>query len=186
MTADDQAPAAQPAVPAGAETAVFGTGCFWCSEAVLRQVDGVISVTSGYMGGSTPNPTYQQVCETDTGHAEVVKVVFDPDKTSYRKLLDWFWKLHDPTTLNRQGGDVGTQYRSALFYADDGQRKAAEASKAAAAADFKDPIVTEITKAGVFYPAENYHQDFYFQNRNKNGYCRMVIEPKLEKLKLKH
>jgi peptide-methionine (S)-S-oxide reductase len=186
MTTDDKTPAAQPAVPAGAETAVFGAGCFWCIEAAYRQLDGVISVTSGYMGGHTANPTYQQVCETDTGHAEVVMVVFDPKKISYEKLLTWFWDLHDPTTLNRQGGDEGTQYRSAIFYANDGQRQTAEASKAAAAAKFKDPIVTEITKATTFYPAENYHQDYYFQNKTKNSYCRLVIEPKLEKLKLKH
>lgn len=178
--------AAMPNVPPGAETATFGGGCYWCLEAAFRQLDGVISVTSGFMGGSAKNPTYQQVCEGDTGHAEVVQIVFDPQKTSYAKLLDWFWNLHDPTTLNRQGNDVGTQYRSVVFYHSEAQHQAAVASKAAAAARFKDPIVTAITKATDFYPAPKDHQDYYFQNKSKNPYCRIVIEPKLEKTGLKH
>jgi peptide-methionine (S)-S-oxide reductase len=187
MTTDNPAsPAPQPTVPAGAQTAVLGGGCFWCIEAAYRQLDGVISATSGYMGGQTANPTYEQVCGGDTGHAEVVKIVFDPAKISYERILAWFWDLHDPTTLNRQGADEGTQYRSAIFYADEAQKKTAEASKAAAAANFKDPIVTEITKAATFYPAEAYHQDYYFRNKSKNPYCRVVIEPKLKKLDLKH
>jgi peptide-methionine (S)-S-oxide reductase len=132
------------------------------------------------------DPTYEQICEGTTGHAEVVQVVFDPKKISAEKILAWFWDLHDPTTLNRQGADVGTQYRSAIFYHSDAHKTLAEASKKAAQANFKDPIVTEITKAVTFYPAENYHQDFYFQNKSNNGYCRMVVEPKLKKLKLKH
>jgi peptide-methionine (S)-S-oxide reductase len=132
------------------------------------------------------NPTYQQVCEESTGHAEVVQVVFDPKKASFDTVLGWFWKLHDPTTLNRQGADQGTQYRSAIFFSTDAQKTAAEESKKKAQADFSDPIVTEITKATQFWPAENYHQDYYFQNKNKNGYCRAVIEPKLKKLKLDH
>lgn len=175
-------------IPAGAvtETATLGAGCYWCIEAAYRQLDGVYSVTSGFMGGTVKNPTYEQVCEGDTGHAEVVQVVFDPKKISYEKILAWFWDLHDPTTLNRQGNDVGTQYRSAIYYHSDEQKKTAEASKAAAAANFKDPIITEITAASEFYPAPADHQDYYFQNKSKNPYCRFVIEPKLKKLKLDH
>jgi peptide-methionine (S)-S-oxide reductase len=179
-------PAKMPAIPAGAETATLGAGCYWCIEAAYRQLDGVHSVTSGFMGGSVKNPTYAQVCDGDTGHAEVVQVVFDPKKISFEKILAWFWDLHDPTTLNRQGNDVGTQYRSAIFYHSDEQKKTAEASKAAAAKNFKDPIVTEITKASEFYPAPQEHQDYYFQNKSKNPYCKYVIEPKLKKLKLDH
>lgn len=179
-------PAKAPEIPAGAETATVGAGCYWCIDAAYRQLDGVISVTSGFMGGSVKNPTYEQVCEGDTGHAEVVQVVFDPKKISYEKLLAWFWDLHDPTTLNRQGNDVGTQYRSAIFYHSEAQKKTAEASKKAAGANFQDPIVTEIAKASEFYPAPQYHQDYYFQNKSKNPYCKYVIEPKLRKLKLDH
>ena len=179
-------PAKKPEVPAGAEVATLGAGCYWCIEAAYRQLDGVHSVTSGFMGGSVKDPTYEQVCEGTTGHAEVVQVVFDPKKITYERILAWFWDLHDPTTLNRQGNDVGTQYRSAIFFHSEEQKKTAEASKAAAAGNFKDPIVTEITKAAEFYPAPEYHQNFYFQNKSKNGYCRFVIEPKLKKLKLDH
>ena len=179
-------PAALPDVPAGAETATLGAGCYWCIEAALKQLDGVHSVTSGFMGGLVKNPTYEEVCGGDTGHAEVVHVVFDPARVSYFKLLDWFWKLHDPTTLNRQGNDVGTHYRSVIFYHSGEQKKAAEASKAAAAGMFDDPIVTEITAASEFYPAPEYHQDYYFQNKNRNPYCVFVIKPKLNKLTLDH
>jgi peptide-methionine (S)-S-oxide reductase len=186
MTVPDKQAAKMPEVPAGAETATLGAGCFWCIEAAYRQLDAVYSATSGYMGGSVKNPTYEQICEGDTGHAEVVHVVFDPKKISYEKILAWFWDLHDPTTLNRQGNDSGTQYRSAIYYYSDAQKKLAEASKAAAQANFKSPIVTEITKATEFYPAENYHQDYYNRNKSKNPYCRFVIEPKLKKLKLDH
>lgn len=186
MTATDKQAAKMPEVPAGAEVATLGAGCFWCIEAAYRQLDGVYSATSGYMGGAEKNPTYEQICSGDSGHAEVVHVVFDPKKISYEKVLSWFWELHDPTTLNRQGNDAGTQYRSAIFYHSDEQKKIAEASKTAAAPKFKDPIVTEITKASEFYPAENYHQNYYNQNKSKNPYCRFVIEPKLEKLKLDH
>jgi len=178
--------AAMPSVPAGAETATFGAGCYWCIEAAFRQLDGVYSATSGFMGGTANNPTYQQVCEGNTGHAEVVQIVFDPKKTTYAKLLDWFWNLHDPTTLNRQGNDIGTQYRSVIFYHSEAQHQTAIASKTTAAAKFKDPIVTAITKASDFHPAPKDHQDYYFQNKSKNPYCRIVIEPKLEKLDLKH
>ena len=186
MPADAKLPAAAPKVPEGSEVITLGAGCFWCIEAAYRQLDGVQAAVSGYMGGTVADPTYDQICEGTTGHAEVVQVVYDPKKISAEKILTWFWDLHDPTTLNRQGADVGTQYRSAIFYHSDAQKTLAEASKKAAQANFATPIVTEITKAGTFYPAENYHQDFYNQNKSKNGYCRVVIEPKLKKLKLKH
>ncbi len=179
-------PAATPEVPAGAETATLAGGCYWCLEAAFRQLDGVYSVTSGFMGGSVKNPSYEQVCLGNTGHAEVVHIVFDPKKVSYQKILEWFWKLHDPTTLNRQGADKGTQYRSAVFFHSEAQKSAAETSKTNAAGNFKDPIVTEITMASDFYPAPEHHQDFYFRNKSKNPYCRAVIEPKLEKTGLNH
>jgi peptide-methionine (S)-S-oxide reductase len=180
-------PAAKtPEPPAGSETATLGAGCYWCIEAAYRQLDGVHSVTSGFTGGAVKNPTYEQVCGGDSGHAEVVQVVFDPKKITYEKILSWFWDLHDPTTLNRQGNDFGTQYRSAIFYHSEAQKKTAEASKAAAAANFKDPIVTEITKASEFYPAPKDHQNYYFENKSKNPYCKYIIEPKLKKLKLDH
>lgn len=165
------------------ELATLGAGCFWCVEAVLEQVDGILGVESGYMGGSVENPTYKAVCTGQTGHAEVVQVTFDPSVISYEAVLAWFWQLHDPTTLNRQGADVGTQYRSAIFTHSDEQRAAAEASKAKAQENFSSPIVTEITPASEFYVAEDYHQDYYRQNRQQ-GYCRMVIAPKLDKLGL--
>jgi peptide-methionine (S)-S-oxide reductase len=186
MTATDKETAKIPEVPAGAETATLGAGCFWCVEAAYDQLDGVYSATSGYMGGALEDPTYEDICNGDSGHAEVVHVVFDPKKISYEKVLAWFWDLHDPTTLNRQGNDSGTQYRSAIYYHSEGQKRIADASKAAAAANFKDPIVTEITQASEFYPAENYHQNYYNENKSKNSYCRFVIEPKLKKLKLDH
>lgn len=186
MNPAEMKPAKQPEVPAGAEVATLGAGCFWCIEAAYRQLDGVYSATSGYMGGSSKNPSYEDVCSGASGHAEVVQVVFDPKKIPYEKVLAWFWDLHDPTTLNRQGNDVGTQYRSVIFHHSEAQKKTAEASKAAAKANFKDPIVTEITKASEFYPAESYHQNYYNENKSKNPYCRFVIEPKLKKLKLDH
>jgi peptide-methionine (S)-S-oxide reductase len=174
-------------MPSDAElaTATFGAGCFWCVEAVLEQLDGVHDVSSGYMGGHVDDPTYQDICSGATGHAEVVQVRFDPAVMSYDALLDWFWRLHDPTTLNRQGADSGTQYRSAIFVHDAGQRAAAEASKQAADATgaFSGPIVTEITDASTYYPAEDYHQDYFRSNKNA-GYCQVVISPKLRKLGL--
>lgn len=185
MTTNAKA-APMPSVPEGADVATLGGGCFWCMEAAYRQVDGVISVTSGYMGGTKKHPTYQDVCTGETGHAEVVQVVFDPKKIPYEKILAWFWDLHDPTTLNRQGNDSGTQYRSVIFYHSAAQKKIAEASKAAVQKVHKESVITEITAASDFWPAENYHQDYYFQNKSKNPYCRFVIEPKLEKLKLNH
>lgn len=162
------------------ETAVFGGGCFWCIEAVFDTIDGVLDTTSGYMGGDVKDPTYEQVCSGKTGHAEVVKVTYDPDKVSYDDLLDSFWKVHDPTTLNRQGADVGTQYRSAIFYADEEQRRVAEASKKSIQSSYRQPIVTEITSAGAFYKAEDYHQNYYSNNKSA-PYCRAVISPKLRK-----
>lgn len=186
MTEKDKQAAKLPEIPAGAETVTLGAGCFWCIEAAYKQLDGVISATSGYMGGAKKNPTYEDICSGSSGHAEVVQVVFDPKKIPLEKVLAWFWDLHDPTTLNRQGKDVGDQYRSVVFYHSEEQKKTAEASKVAAKANFKDPIVTEITPVSQFYPAENYHQDFYKENKSKNPYCRFVIEPKLKKLKLDH
>ncbi len=173
-------------IPDGAETITLGAGCFWCVEAAYSQLDGVYSATSGYMGGTVENPTYEQICTKTTGHAEVVQVVFDPKKITAERVLAWFWDLHDPTTLNRQGNDEGPQYRSAIFYHNEAQKKLAEASKSAAQANFKDPIVTEITAAAKFYSAEKYHQNYYNENKTKNPYCRFVIEPKLKKLKLEH
>jgi peptide-methionine (S)-S-oxide reductase len=172
-------------IPDGAEAIELGAGCFWCTEAVFQQIPGVLSVMPGYTGGETKNPTYQQICAGDTGHAEVARVVFDPQKTSLAKILEVFWKAHDPTTLNRQGGDEGTQYRSAIYYHTEEQRETAENSRAEAAKHFSRPIVTEITRAGEFYPAENYHHDYYRLNKDKNPYCRMVISPKLKKLGLR-
>jgi len=166
------------------ELATLGAGCFWCIEAVLEQIEGVRGVRSGFTGGGLQDPSYRDICTGLTGHAEVVEVQFDPAVLSYADLLDWFWRLHDPTTLNAQGADVGTQYRSAIFYHGTDQREQAEASLAAAAGSFKDPIVTEITAAVEFYAAEGYHQDYYTANREQR-YCQLVIRPKLRKLGLK-
>lgn len=166
------------------EKIILGGGCFWCVEAVFQRVEGVKAAVSGYMGGKVDNPTYREICNGTTGHAEVVEIEFDPSIVSLEDLLDLFWRAHDPTTLNRQGADVGTQYRSVIFYHDDEQNKVAEESKASAQANFDDPIVTQISAATKFYKAEDYHQDYYDQNKNA-GYCRVVIAPKLNKLKLK-
>jgi peptide-methionine (S)-S-oxide reductase len=165
------------------DTATFGAGCFWCVEAVFERLPGVISVTAGYAGGHSSNPTYEQVCTGTTGHAEVAQILFDPSKISYEKLLNVFWEAHDPTTMNRQGADAGTQYRSAIFYHSEAQKAIAERSRAEAQKRFEDTIVTEITPLKVFYKAENYHQD-YFRNNPNAPYCRLVIEPKLKKLKM--
>jgi peptide-methionine (S)-S-oxide reductase len=165
------------------ETITLGAGCFWCIEAVLEQVEGISDVVSGYMGGAVINPTYEQICTGTTGHAEVVQVHFDPSRIDRDLLLDWFWQAHDPTTLNRQGNDIGPQYRSAIFYHSEDQRLAAETSRARAQAKFTSPIVTEISPASTFYAAEEYHQDYYRGNKQQ-GYCRFIIAPKLEKLGL--
>lgn len=166
--------------------ATFGGGCFWCMEAVYQQLTGVVSVASGYMGGKVKNPTYNQVCSGDTGHAEVIQIRFDPARISYRQLLEWFWKSHDPTQLNRQGADVGTQYRSVVFYHADEQKQQAEETRTALndAKTFGGPIVTEIVQAADFYKAEDYHQDYYRLN-GRAPYCQFVIKPKLKKLGLK-
>ncbi len=165
------------------EYAILGGGCFWCVEAVYERIEGVKSVVSGYAGGDTKNPTYREVSSGRTGHAEVVKVEFNPDTISFEEILKIFWKAHDPTTLNRQGYDVGTQYRSIILYNDEKQREIAEQSKSQAQSDFSDPIVTEIESMGEFYEAEDYHQD-YFENNPNAGYCRAIIAPKLDKLGL--
>jgi len=166
------------------EKATFGAGCFWCVEAVFERLDGVQSVVAGYAGGTKPNPTYEEVCTGKTGHAEVAQITYDPAKISYEQLLEMFWKAHDPTTLNRQGADVGNQYRSVIFYHNERQKAAAEKSKIEAQKSFRDPIVTQIQPLTEFYQAENYHQDYYRNNPNA-PYCVIVIKPKLEKLKLK-
>ena len=163
------------------ERATIGGGCFWCLEAVYKRTDGILEVTSGYAGGSRPNPTYEQVCTGATGHAEVVQVSYDAEQIGYEDILSVFWKAHDPTTLNRQGHDVGTQYRSIILYHDEEQRRIAERSKKRAQESFTDPIVTEITALDTFYPAEDYHQDYFEQNPTA-GYCRVIIQPKLKKL----
>jgi peptide-methionine (S)-S-oxide reductase len=163
------------------EIADFGGGCFWCMEAVFERLPGVISVTSGYAGGHTENPTYQDVCTETTGHAEVTQIEFDPAKISYEKLLTVFWQAHNPTTLNQQGADEGTQYRSIILYRDEIQKAAAEKSKAEAQKDFKHPIVTEIVPLKIFWPAEDHHQQYYDENSNA-PYCQIVIAPKLNKL----
>lgn len=186
MEFDANSPADKPTVPEGAATITLGAGCFWCVEAAYNQLEGIHAAVSGYMGGETQEPTYEDICTGTSGHAEVVQVVFDPKVMPLERVLAWFWDLHDPTQLNRQGNDVGTQYRSAIFYLGDHQKKIAEASKQAAQENFDKPIVTEITPAVRFYPAEKYHQDYYFQNKTRNGYCQYVVEPKLKKLKLGH
>ncbi len=167
---------------ANLETAVFGGGCFWCLEAVFQRLSGVQSVESGYMGGHRENPTYQQVCTGGTGHAEVVRLTFDPEQVSYRELLDVFFSTHDPTTLNRQGNDVGTQYRSVIFYNSEEQRKEAEKVIAELSAEhaWPDPIVTSVEPAKTFHVAEDYHQDYYNSN-TAQPYCRLVVGPKVQK-----
>ncbi len=165
------------------ETATLGAGCFWCIEAVVQELNGVQQVVSGYTGGERPNPTYEQICSGTTGHAEVVQITFDPEIIACADLLTVFWRTHDPTTMNRQGPDVGTQYRSAIFYHDEEQKRIAEQSKddTDASGLWPDPIVTEIVPCRQFYPAENHHQNFYRQNPHQ-PYCLFLIEPKLQKL----
>lgn len=171
--------------PAGSfEKATFGTGCFWCTEALFETLDGVQSAVSGYEGGHVTNPTYDAVCSGTTGHAECVEVTYDPDKVAYTELLQAFFRSHDPTTLNRQGADVGTQYRSVIFYHTDEQKQLAETVKAELnqSGAYDKPIVTEISPAVTFYPAEAYHQNYFVQNPDQ-GYCAFVIAPKLDKFK---
>jgi peptide-methionine (S)-S-oxide reductase len=169
------------------ETATLAGGCFWCIETVFNRLRGVESAVSGYMGGHTDNPTYKAICNGDTGHAEVVQVTFDPDLIAFRDLLDVFFTLHDPTQLNRQGNDVGTQYRSAIFWHTPGQKAAAEAviAELNASKQFGAPIVTEVTGATTFYPAEDYHQRYYEQNPHQ-PYCQFVVAPKVAKAQAKY
>ncbi|MCS6974356.1 MAG: peptide-methionine (S)-S-oxide reductase MsrA [Cyclobacteriaceae bacterium] len=166
------------------ELATFGSGCFWCTEAIFQQVAGVQKVVSGYAGGKVKNPTYKEVCTGLTGHAEVVQITFDPSVISYDELLEIFWKTHDPTTLNRQGNDVGTQYRSVIFYHSEVQKKKAEyyRKKLDESGAFGRPIVTEISPFTEFYPAEDYHQNYYRLNPSA-PYCQYIIAPKLEKFR---
>jgi peptide-methionine (S)-S-oxide reductase len=167
------------------EIATLAGGCFWCLDAAYRQIDGVTGVVSGYAGGHRPDPSYEQVSTGSTGHAEVVNVEFDPEVISFPQILEIFWTIHDPTTLNRQGADVGTQYRSAIFYRDDAQKAAADASRDAVQELWSNPVVTEIVPLQAFYPAEDYHQDYYAKNPGQ-GYCVAVINPKLKKLREHH
>lgn len=166
------------------DTITFGAGCFWCVEAVYSDLNGVESVVSGYAGGTVKNPSYKEVCTGNTGHAEVCQITYNPSVISYKELLEVFWQVHDPTTLNRQGGDVGTQYRSAIFYHTDEQKQVAEQFLKTLNQEkvFPDPIVTEITAINNFYPAEDYHQD-YFELNGDNPYCQSVVRPKLEKFR---
>ena len=174
----------QEMIPAGVqtETATFGTGCFWCTEAVFQELKGVYKVTSGYSGGTAKNPSYEEVCSGTTGHAECLQIVFDPKVISFKELLEVFWEAHDPTTLNRQGNDVGTQYRSVIFYHNPEQKKLAEEYKAKLdkSGAYNNPIVTEITPFTNFYAAEDYHQDYY-RLHGSQPYCAFVIRPKVEK-----
>ncbi len=166
------------------ELATFGSGCFWCTEAIFEQLLGVESAKSGFSGGKTENPTYEEVCIGETGHAEVIQVSFDPKIITYNDLLEVFWQTHDPTSLNKQGGDVGTQYRSAIFYHNKVQKEIAESykNKLEQAKIYDNPIVTEITQFDTFHKAENYHQDYYNNNKSQS-YCSMVITPKIDKFK---
>jgi peptide-methionine (S)-S-oxide reductase len=166
------------------DSATLGGGCFWCTEAVFQMLPGVKSVTSGYAGGTKENPTYKEVCTGGTGHAEVIQIEFDPKIVSYEKLLETFWQVHDPTALNQQGVDHGTQYRSIILYNNEAQKTAAEKSKAGAQKHFQKPIVTEIVPLKKFFKAEDYHQDYYRSNPNQ-PYCRVVIRPKVEKFEEK-
>ncbi|HRG48961.1 MAG TPA: peptide-methionine (S)-S-oxide reductase MsrA [Leptospiraceae bacterium] len=160
----------------------IGGGCFWCLEAVYQLVEGVKAVTSGYAGGHKKNPTYKEVCDETTGHAEVVQIEFEPSIISLEKILDIFWTVHDPTTLNRQGNDVGTQYRSIILFQNESQKKIAESSISANAANWTNPIVTEIVPLAIFYPAEDYHQNYY-RNNPYNSYCAYVVKAKVDKYK---
>jgi peptide-methionine (S)-S-oxide reductase len=179
-------PVRYPKTMAKRETTTLAGGCFWCLEAVYDEMEGVLSVESGYMGGRQPNPTYRDVCTGRTGHAEVVQVTFDPDVVSFRDILEVFFAIHDPTTLNRQGNDAGTQYRSAIFYHSDEQRATAEQviRELTAEKAFPDPIVTEVAPASTFYIAEDYHQE-YFANNPQQPYCSYVVAPKVQKFRHK-
>jgi len=167
------------------QTATLAGGCFWCIETTLNRLKGVEAVISGYTGGKIKHPTYREICTGMTGHAEAVQVIYDPNIIDYNTILTVFFTMHDPTTLNRQGADIGTQYRSAIFYANEEQKILSEnfIKKLEEEQTFSEPIVTEISPLDVFYPAEDYHQDYYNQNREKNSYCTAVIDPKVNKLR---
>ncbi len=184
MKHDELLPKTNLDIPEGQEMIILGGGCFWCTEAVFQRLEGVIKVVSGYAGGIIDHPSYRQICTGTTGHAEVIQVFFDPSKISLESLLEVFWATHDPTTLNRQGADVGPQYRSAIFYKDDSQKAIAEKLKSELNQSkiFDSPLVTEITAFTNFYAAENSHQDYYNQN-GMQPYCQFVVRPKVEKLK---
>lgn len=167
------------------ETATFAGGCFWCTEAVFNSLKGVTSVESGYIGGGKPNPSYEEVCTGNTGHAEAIRILFDPEQIGYGDLLDIFFATHDPTTLNRQGNDVGTRYRSAIFPHSQQQEQDARAAIERASAEWPSPIVTQIEPLATWYPAEDYHQRYWDRVGNRNGYCMAVIPPKLQKLRKK-
>lgn len=183
MSTTKQASNNQTTFNGSADTATLGTGCFWCTEAIFEQLDGVLSVVSGYSGGQVDNPTYKEVGTGESGHAECVQIIFDPAKISFDELLEVFWQVHDPTTLNRQGADVGPQYRSVIFYHDEIQKQKAASYKAELdkSGAFDKPIVTTLEPFTKFYTAEEYHQEYYALNKNKNPYCSIVIRPKLEK-----
>lgn len=182
---DQEGAQASAPTPASEEVITLGAGCFWCTEAVYERLDGVLDAVSGYMGGHVENPTYREICGKKTGHIEVTQVRFDPRVISAGQILEWFWRMHDPTSWDRQGADAGPQYRSAVFFHSEAQREETERQIAAlnASDTFSSPIVTEVRPAERFWPAEDYHQDYYSLNGNQ-GYCRMVIRPKLEKLDL--
>lgn len=163
-------------------TATFGGGCFWCLEAIFKDLQGVVAVVPGYSGGHVENPTYKQVCTDETGHAEVLQITYDPDVIGYRELLEVFFSIHDPTTLNRQGGDIGSQYRSVIFYATEEEKETAKDVMTRMADLWDDPIITELTELSIFYPAEDYHHD-YFALNPQQGYCQMVIAPKVVKFR---
>ncbi|MFT9179596.1 MAG: peptide-methionine (S)-S-oxide reductase MsrA [Zymomonas mobilis] len=166
--------------------AILAGGCFWCIEAIFKDIIGIISVESGYIGGDVPNPSYEQICEGKTGHAEAVRLTFDPEKISYSDILDLFFDIHDPTQLNRQGDDIGVQYRSAIFPLDKAQEQVAQDAIVKAQAHSKKPIVTKIEPASIFYPAEAYHQDYFYQKGQENRYCSIVVAPKIAKFRKSH
>lgn len=184
LTSATTAVAADSAPSGKTESAILGGGCFWCVEAQYKMLKGVSKVISGYAGGHVDNPTYKQVCNGDTGHAEVIEIQYDPAIITYKDIIDLFWLAHDPTTLNRQGNDEGTQYRSTIMYVNEEQKKIAETSMAEAQKEIPEKIVTEIVALKKFYPAEDYHQD-YFANNPYQGYCRVVVSPKVAKFKKK-
>lgn len=184
-TSTVEATASSPAPSGKTEIASLGGGCFWCVEAVYQDLQGVLKVESGYMGGSVDNPTYREVCTGLTGHAEIIQVTFDPAKITYAEILDVFFHVHDPTTPNRQGNDIGTQYRSVIFYHSPEQKTVAEEQKKLAKSHWPDPIVTEIAKVEKFYKAEDYHQNYFKDNPNQ-GYCSFVIAPKVKKFREKY